>query len=1062
MINVSNFELNSYLLHNMVEKRADSAPELIAIKYENEEVTYKDLNYKANQLANYLLENGIKPGDYVGISLERNASVLVSILAVLKTGAAYVPLDPNHPKSRLNFMIDDSGVRMILSDGNSKESFDGNAIRLIDLEQEDAISQQPGQNPSLKLNTKNLAYIIYTSGSTGQPKGVKVTHQNVLRLFSSTEKLFGFTEKDVWTLFHSYSFDFSVWEIWGALLYGGKLVVVPYLISRSPQDFHQLLVKEEVTVLNQTPTAFLQLQRVETVNKNDSNKLNLRFVIFGGEKLNVSTLKPWTKKHGTESTQLINMYGITETTVHVTYKKISKEDIEKDYNSIGLPIPDLKVYIVDKKMRPVPKGLVGELLIGGAGVTEGYHNLPDLTQERFIDHPNPNKQGEKLYRSGDLGKFHNNGEIEYLGRIDNQVKVRGFRIELGEIEKHIINYPSVEEVVVTVETDDSGEKNIVSYLISSSNTAVNVSDLRNFLKSKLPDYMIPNLFVNIAEVPLTQNGKVDFKQLSKMTKEQGQLMDQLKIEPRNDLDKKLCNIWSEVLHLPSLGIDDNFFDRGGHSLLVSKMIWSIKEELDISVPVKFIFSNPTIRELSNYIAADSSPKKPSDENAQIKPRKEVDIYPISYSQKGIWFQEQFLGINNAYNMCMPLKVSGKLNIDDLYTSFSKVVSRHETLRSSFINEFGIPVQKISNSAEVDFEKVKIFEADNIEDFIKLTCTSPFDLQSVAKLRVRVIETQQNEHIIILVLHHISSDAQSLTNLFSEVTTIYNGLSENTDFHLPSLKVQYADFAQWQNDWLASEEFKGQISFWKNELQNAPGYLNLKTDFPRHSENSLNGHSIAFEIETELTNMIRKTAREQNLTLYMLFMSAWKVLLTKYTGQTDIVIGSNVSNRRPETEKLIGLFVNTIPVRTIIDPSKTMKELFKETKRTILDAFSNQDVPFELLLSELQVERDPVRPALCQVFLSYQTQGEYSFPLKGMEVKLLPDPTPMIPYDMAVEIYDNSTEITGAIQYNQDLFLSSTIDRVINDYTTILRQIVLNPDILVKEIACDTTISLQNM
>jgi amino acid adenylation domain-containing protein len=536
--------------------------------------------------------------------------MIVGILGILKAGGAYVPLDPEYPQERLNFMLEDSQVKVLVTQAKLVESIPQHQAQLICLDTDwEKIAQNITSNPESGVKPDNLTYIIYTSGSTGKPKGVLVNHANVVRLFAATDSWYHFNSQDVWTLFHSYAFDFSVWEMWGALLYGGRLVIVPYLVTRSPESFYELLCQEKVTILNQTPTAFRQLIQAEESVKGDispllrevgkdsvtETDLSLRLVIFGGESLEINSLQPWFDRHGDQLPQLVNMYGITETTVHVTYRPLSMADVNSTASVIGRPLPDLQVYLLDQYLQPVPVGVPGEMYVGGAGVAKGYLNRPELTTERFIS--SPFEHSNKLYKTGDLARYWPNGELEYLGRIDNQVKIRGFRIELGEIEALLASHPQIWETVVLVWDDTAGDKRLVAYIVPQPEITIIIDEIRQFLKAKLPDYMVPNAFVILAALPLTTNGKIDRRALPPPNLD---ISDKY-VAPSTPIEEILVNIWSEVLKVEKVGINDNFFELGGHSLLATQLVAQIRDRLKIELPLRQLFNTATLAELAQGI-----------------------------------------------------------------------------------------------------------------------------------------------------------------------------------------------------------------------------------------------------------------------------------------------------------------------------------------------------------------------------------------------------------------------------------------------------------------------------
>ncbi|MCA2762227.1 MAG: amino acid adenylation domain-containing protein, partial [Microcystis sp. M151S2] len=617
-------------IHQLFEEQVERTPNDVAVVFEEQQLTYNELNRRANQLAHYLQSLGVKPDELVGICVERSLEMIVGLLGILKAGGAYVPLDPDYPQERLSFMLEDSQVKVLVTQAKLVESIPEHQAQLICLDTEwEKIAQNIPSNPESGVKPDNLTYIIYTSGSTGKPKGVLVNHANVVRLFAATDSWYHFNSNDVWTLFHSYAFDFSVWEMWGALLYGGRLVVVPYLVTRSPEAFYQLLCQEKVTILNQTPTAFRQLIQVEESLKGSfpplsrgvrgdrssttDNDLSLRLVIFGGEALEINSLQPWFNRHGDQCPQLVNMYGITETTVHVTYRPLSMTDLDSTASVIGCPIPDLQVYLLDQYLQLVPVGVPGEMYVGGAGVTKGYLNRPELTTERFIPSPFEKDEvipptplnkggtqgGAKLYKTGDLARYLPKGELEYLGRIDNQVKIRGFRIELGEIEALLASHPQIWETVVIVRDDTTGDKRLVAYIVPQSEKTITINEIRQFLKAKLPSYMVPNAFVILDALPLTANGKIDRRALP--PSESSSEPSEKYVAPRNPIEDILVNVWSEILKVEKVGINDNFFELGGHSLLATKLVAQIRDRLKIELPLRQLFNTATLAELAQGI-----------------------------------------------------------------------------------------------------------------------------------------------------------------------------------------------------------------------------------------------------------------------------------------------------------------------------------------------------------------------------------------------------------------------------------------------------------------------------
>jgi amino acid adenylation domain-containing protein len=610
------------LIHQVFEKQAARTPDAVAVVCGDQCLTYGELNQRANHLAHCLQRQNVGPEVIVAIFLDRSLDLIVAILGVLKAGGAYLPIDLAYPKERVAFMLEDARVPVLLTHRElaaKLPAHQANVLCLNDREMTD-FSVQTSSNPSSTASSSSLAYVIFTSGSTGQPKGALITHQNVVRLFACTDPWYHFNEKDVWTLFHSCAFDFSVWEIWGALFYGGRLVVVPYMVSRSPAAFYELLDREKVTILNQTPGAFRQLMQAEE-SASERKPLALRHIIFGGEALEMRSLKPWFDRHGDQRPQLINMYGITETTVHVTYRPLTRDDAQSG-SVIGSPIPDLSVHILDPQRQPVAVGTPGEMFVGGAGLARGYLNRPELTAERFVPDPFSREQGARLYRTGDLARLLPSGDIEYLGRIDQQVKIRGFRIELGEIEAVLCEHPSVRETVVLAREDRPGEKRLVAYVVTQKVPPPAVNELRDFLKVKLPEYMLPATFMFLEKFPLTNHGKLDRDALHEMAG--NNQTSSAPVLQANEIERQLLDIWREVLHGVPVGLDENFFDLGGDSMLLAQVHVKLQKIIGRNLPITDLFAHTTVRALAAHVAAEE-PKAGTMTTSQDRARRQREI-----------------------------------------------------------------------------------------------------------------------------------------------------------------------------------------------------------------------------------------------------------------------------------------------------------------------------------------------------------------------------------------------------------------------------------------------------
>jgi amino acid adenylation domain-containing protein len=593
----------THCLHQLFEAQAERIPDSVAVVDGKEQLSYRELNRRANQLAHRLRKMGVGPEVCVGLCLERSLDLVLGLVAILKAGGAYVPLDPAYPRERLEFLLLDAQARVILTQKGLSANWANSDVRILCLDEEaESLAAESDQNLPCTATPDNLAYIIYTSGSTGKPKGCLVSHRNVVRLLQATASSFQFDERDVWTLFHSLAFDFSVWELWGALGYGGRLVVVPYLVSRSPQAFYELLCEQRVTILNQTPSAFYQLIQAEEMAQS-AQRLALRLVIFGGEALDVLRLRPWFARHGDEHPRLVNMYGITETTVHVTNGPITAADATETLGSpIGRPLSDLQAYVLDARFQPVPVVVPGELFIGGGGLARGYERAPDLTAERFLPNPFVSEPGARLYRTGDLVRWRPDGSLEFLGRVDHQVKIHGYRIEPGEIEAVLQSQPGVRQAVVLAREDVPGDKRLVAYIVAAPGAVVSASDLRALVQQKLPTHMRPAAFVFLDALPLTEHGKLDRTALPAPDQTRADLKTPF-VAPRTELESVLADIWRGVLHTQEIGVDDSFFELGGNSIQAALVINQLQQRLGETISLAALFETPTIAGFASNLTA---------------------------------------------------------------------------------------------------------------------------------------------------------------------------------------------------------------------------------------------------------------------------------------------------------------------------------------------------------------------------------------------------------------------------------------------------------------------------
>ncbi|HBO8624925.1 TPA: amino acid adenylation domain-containing protein, partial [Pseudomonas aeruginosa] len=935
---------------------------------------------------------------------------------------------------------DDSGVRLLLTQGHLLEHLPRQAgveVLAIDGLVLDGYAES---DPLTTLSADNLAYVIYTSGSTGKPKGTLLTHRNALRLFSATEAWFGFDERDVWTLFHSYAFDFSVWEIFGALLYGGRLVIVPQWVSRSPEDFYRLLCREGVTVLNQTPSAFKQLMAMACSADMATQQPALRYVIFGGEALDLQSLRPWFQRFGDRQPQLVNMYGITETTVHVTYRPVSEADLEGGLVSpIGGTIPDLSWYILDRDLNPVPRGAVGELYIGRAGLARGYLRRPGLSATRFVPNPFPGGAGERLYRTGDLARFQADGNIEYIGRIDHQVKVRGFRIELGEIEAALAGLAGVRDAVVLAH-DGVGGTQLVGYVVAdSAEDAERLREsLRESLKRHLPDYMVPAHLMLLERMPLTVNGKLDRQALPQPD---ASLSQQAYRAPGSELEQRIAAIWSEILGVERVGLDDNFFELGGHSLLATRVISRVRQEQQLDASLKALFERPVLEAFAQGL------ERTTDAVSTIPLADRQQPLALSFAQERQWFLWQLEPESAAYHIPSALRLRGRLDVDALQRSFDSLVARHETLRTRFRLEGGRSYQQVQPAVSVSIEREQFGEEGLIER-IQAIVVQPFDLERGPLLRVNLLQLAEDDHVLVLVQHHIVSDGWSMQVMVEELVQLYAAYSRGLEVALPALPIQYADYALWQRSWMEAGEKERQLAYWTGLLGGEQPVLELPFDRPRPARQSHRGAQLGFELSRELVEAVRALAQREGASSFMLLLASFQALLYRYSGQADIRVGVPIANRnRVETERLIGFFVNTQVLKADLDGRMGFDELLAQARQRALEAQAHQDLPFEQLVEALQPERNASHNPLFQVLFNHQSEIRSVTPevqLEDLRLEGLAWDGQTAQFDLTLDIQEDENGIWASFDYATDLFDASTVERLAGHWRNLLRGIVANP------------------
>ncbi|MGW0602040.1 amino acid adenylation domain-containing protein, partial [Streptomyces sp. NPDC002776] len=1040
-------------LPELFEQQAARHPDRPALTFEGTSLTYARLNAQANQLARLLVERGVGPDDLVALALPRSAELVVALLAVVKSGAAYVPLDPGYPADRLAHALSDAAPVMLLTTEEAAARLPAHEVPTIVLGAGEADGYAPDDlregERVRPLDEQDTAYVIYTSGSTGRPKGVAVPHRNVVRLFSATDHWFGFDERDVWTLFHSYAFDFSVWELWGALLHGGRLVVVPHSVSRDPAAFLALLERERVTVLNQTPSAFHQLAAAD---REHTRELTLRYVVFGGEALDLTRLADWYERHADDAPVLVNMYGITETTVHVSHFPLDRATAAAaSASTIGVNIPDLRVYVLDARLRPAPPGVTGEMYVAGAGLARGYLGRPGLTADRFPADPYAalfGEPGARMYRTGDLARRRADGGLDYLGRADHQVKIRGFRIELGEVEAVLAAHPAVRDVAVRLREDTPGDRRLVAYVVTDGHMADRA--LLDHAATRLPEHMLPSAFVALDALPLTPNGKLDTRALPAptYTAAAGRA-------PRGPREELLCALFAEVLAVPRVTVDDGFFDLGGHSLLATRLAARIRAALGVELSVRQLFDTPTVAGLSAALDGAEHAREP----LTAGPRPER--LPLSYAQQRLWFLHQLEGPSPTYNITGALRLTGALDTDALRRAFVDVIARHESLRTVFAQDERGARQIVLDAAGVRFPLpvVETTEAE-VADRLERAARHCFDLERDLPVRAELFRVSEAEHVLLLMVHHIAGDGWSLGPLMRDLATAYTARAEGTRPAWAPLPAQYADFALWQRASLgdaadATTLAGRQLAHWKQALDGLPERLELPTDRPRPAVATHRGGRMPLAVPPAVHQAAVALAGESRTSLFMVLQAALAALLSRMGAGDDIPVGTPVAGRTDDAlDQLVGFFVNTLVLRTDTSGNPTFRELLDRVRETDLTAYAHQDLPFEHLVDVLAPARSLSHNPLFQVLLSLDTTQQNALgalAATGLGATPLTVETGVAKLDLALELTEHRDAdgtpagLVGAAEYSADLFDEETVGALADRFLRLLTTLVADPD-----------------
>jgi amino acid adenylation domain-containing protein len=1115
------------LFVEQVERTPDAVALILATNHDDsnngvraasspQQMTYAELNRQVDWLASYLRALGVGPEVLVGLMAQRSFELIIGMLAILKAGGGYLPLDPDYPAERLRYMLEDARVNILLTQSwlvQEREKFiygpdaDRKVVLLdklygsaeLQFEQEQAGINSPwvvdsadggmtAIQPVAEATPDNLAYVIYTSGSTGLPKGVVVEHRSLVNIVLNFIDLVSLKPDDRVLQFFSLGFDPAAEEIYPALLTGAALVLPNSAREMLVPDLLGLCDEYCVTIL-QLPVAYWHVLIDEIVGQNLGVPDSIRVLLEGGESPSVEKLVSLIEKTKNDRNRLlINAYGPTEAAVAVTFYKLDTATVDLQMVSqmnrlpIGRNIANVQIYIVDRAFRPVPIGVAGEIVIGGICVSRGYLNKPEITAEKFIANPfdqsaDPRefKPGNsRLYRTGDLGRYLPDGNIEFLGRVDEQVKLRGFRIELGEIESVLDRHPLVQAVAVTVREDDPGHRQIVAYVTSKvqKDQAEVAVELREHLRQNLPDFMIPSVFVLLDDMPLTPNGKIDKKALP-APQEIGARLPNVYVGPRSPVEAIIAGIWEQVLGVERVGVYDNFFELGGHSLLATQVVSRLRSAFQIEIPLRDMFESNTVAELAALVESavhkDAGLHAPAIELIERDPATGLPIRSpqLSFAQQRLWFLDQLAPGNLFYNIPLAVEMSGYLDIQALEQTLNEIIRRHAVLRTNFRSQGGVPVQVIRAELQLRLEVVDLSRLNGNEgedEFSTATrlaleeARTGFDLAYDPLIRARVLRLGEDRHIFLLTMHHIISDGWSMGVFINEIAQLYPAFSSGLPSPLPELKIQYFDFAEWQRSWLQGEQLDRQLDYWKNQLSGQPRMLDMPTDHPRPAVQSWRGATLTFDIDRQAADRLNKFSRQEGVTLFMTLLAAYQTLLFRYSNQDDISVGIAIANRnRAEIEPLIGFFVNTLVMRTKLDAELGFKDLVKRVREITLGAYAHQDLPFEMLVEALQPERDLSHTPLFQVAFALQNVTQVSD--GGSELmravdsqenrlgfRVLDINSGSAKFDMTLTLAETDYGLQGAWEYNSDLFEEATIHRMIGHFKVLLQGAMDDPDL----------------
>ena len=1044
--------------HQLFEAQAQRTPSAVALECGAARLTYDQLNRRVNRLARYLKNLPAGRNCIVALCLERSVDMVVGLLAVLKAGAAYLPLDPEYPRERLEFILDDAQVSVLISqksiaddrgwkmdDSDRRSSILHSRPHLILLDRERRnIETHSSDNIKRGSSPRDLAYVIYTSGSTGVPKGVEIEHRSLANCLHAMRRQLSLGPRDVWLAVTTISFDIAGAEIFLPLITGGKLVVVSRDEARDGERLAQRLKVSAVTAMQATPSTWRLLLEAGWQGKAEFK------ILCGGETLPRELADPLSV-----CGQLWNLYGPTETTIWSTMHRV---DGACDTVPIGRPLANTQLYILDGALQPVPVGIVGELYIGGAGVARGYCKRPELTAERFIANPFSRETSARIYRTGDLARYQTDGTVEFLGRADNQVKLRGFRIELGEIESVLRQHPSVHDaVVVPYAIVDNRASELVGYWVSRDGEKLAGNDLRAYLTAKLPYYMVPSTLVFLAALPLTPNGKVDRRALPVPDGYRANSALEFS-EPRDDIEELVAQVWREVLKLERLGVHENFFQLGGHSLLATRVVARLRGSFNVDLALRKIFERPTVAGLAEEISL----LRRNQPGTGMVPMARVArdrAMPLSFSQRRLWFLQKVDGDLAAYYIPAVFRIDGELDGAALAQALNRLTARHEALRTVIREVAGEPCQEIAAELQVALPVTDMsgLPADAAEAewrrLAAIDARAVYDLARAPLWRAQLVKLAQPAHVLILNFHHMIADGSSLAIFYRELASSYESCRRKEVAFIAPLPLQYADYACWQQRWLDSPACVAQLDYWKRNLTGLAAPVSIPTDFARPAARSYRGAKMARRLPGELAAAMSRFNRQHGVTSFMTLFAAFSVLLSRLGGQADVVVGSTVAGRnRAEMEGVIGFFINALPLRVDLADNPSFVGLLTRIREICLDAYSNQELPFEKLVEEVNPAHDPSRNPLFDILFNVADASERRFSLADCKIDKIIESAPGAKFDLVLSAPEVGGSVELAVVYNAELYCPERIATLLEQFELILAQAVRSPELAIDEIS----------